>query len=88
MRIAVLSSGRTHVGWSDFLTGAEWSEHCDWMFDPTKGKCMDETVNERAKALGGRFVRSCFEHGPGYVFDGDSPHSLEFKVKKLYPQLI
>lgn len=88
MRIDRLRSGVTYVGWSDFLTVEEWSEHCDWMFDPTKGKCMDETVRERAKVLGGRFVRSCFEHGPGYVFDGYSPAGLEDRVKELYPQLV
>lgn len=89
MRIDRLRSGATYVGWSDFLTCEEWSEHCAWMFDPTKGECMDGTVKERAKKLGMTCVAaSCFEHGPGFLFENDTPASLEERAKKLYPQLV
>lgn len=88
MRIAVLKSGQTYVGWSDFLTCEEWSEHCDWMFDHAKGESMQFVVTSRAKRLGGTATGSCFEHGPGFIFPYETPESLNEKVKKLYPQLI
>lgn len=90
MRIAVLNSGVTYVGWSDFLTCDEWSEHVKWLFDHSKGDPdMQNVPARRAKALGATCKKqSCFECGPGFLFGNDTPESLEERVKKLYPQLI
>lgn len=89
MRISKLNDGRTYVGTGDFFTVEEWTEYLDWKFNHTPGKAYTELIpKQRAKALGATCAKaSCFECGPGYLFENDSVESLEKRARELFPQL-